>query len=348
MKHKIIPIFIPHHGCPHQCVFCDQHAITGTVRPPSGAEVAAIIRERLAAPRREGEWEVAYYGGSFTCLPVERQRELLAPATAAYERGEIAAIRLSTRPDAIDPATVARLAASGVATVELGVQSLDDAVLRAAARGHTAAATCAAVAALRSGGLHCGLQLMPGLPGEDWPSLIATTQKTLALAPDFVRIYPAVVLAGTELAALAAAGRYRPLTLDAAVARAAYMKIACEQRAIPVIRVGLQASEELSGAIVAGPYHPAFGALVEAYIFRILIGNLLEKLGPAPGGILLRHHPRDASAVRGLGSANLIAWRKNYRLGPCRFSADWPHRHEVAVVNHHVTYIVNNPMLFDT
>ncbi len=348
MKHRIIPIFIPHHGCPHQCVFCDQRAITGTARPPGGAEVAALIRERLAAPRREGAWEVAYYGGSFTCLPPERQRELLAPAAAALGRGDIAAIRVSTRPDAVDPATVARLAACGVATVELGAQSLDDRVLAAAARGHTAAATCAAVAALRAGGLKCGLQLMPGLPGEDWPSLIATTRKTLALAPDFVRIYPAVVLAGTELAALTAAGRYRPLALDAAVARAAYLKTACEQRAIPVIRVGLQASEELGGAVVAGPYHPAFGALVEAYLFRVMIGGLLERLGPTPDGVLLRHHPRDASAVRGLKNANLLAWRQNHRLGPCRLSADWPRRREVALIDHDMTYIVNNAMLFGT
>jgi histone acetyltransferase (RNA polymerase elongator complex component) len=345
MKHRIIPIFIPHHGCPHRCVFCDQRAITGTARPPGGAEVAALIRERLAAPRREGEWEVAYYGGSFTCLPAARQDELLAPAAAALRRGQIGAIRLSTRPDAVDPATVARLAAWGVATVELGAQSLDDHVLAAAARGHTAAQTAAAVGHIRAGGLRCGLQLMPGLPGEDWPSLIATTRQTLDLRPDFVRIYPAVVLAGTELAAMAA-GLYRPLTVEAAAARAAYLKVACENSAIPVIRVGLQASEELGGSVVAGPYHPAFGAIVEAYIFRIMIGGLLEKLGPTPGGILLRHHPRDASAIRGLGSANLLAWQTKHRLGSCRLVADWPRRSEATVVYRGMTYIVNKAMLF--
>jgi histone acetyltransferase (RNA polymerase elongator complex component) len=350
MKHRIIPVFIPHHGCPHRCVFCDQQTITGIARPPDGAEVAALIGERLAAPRREGTWEIAFYGGSFTCLPADRQTELLAPAKAALDRGEISAIRLSTRPDAIDRETLARLIAFGVGTVELGAQSLDDAVLAAAARGHTAADTAAAVAAIRAAGLKCGLQLMPGLPGEDWPSLIVTTARTLALAPDFIRIYPAVVLAGTELAAMAAAGAYRPLALEAAVARAAYLKNRCENTGIPAIRVGLQASEELSGgAVLAGPYHPAFGAMVEAYLFKIMVAGLLEKVAcPRPDGILIRHHPRDASAVRGIKSANLHSWVKTYRLAGCRLVPDWPRRGEIAVKFRDLTFILNKAMIFST
>ncbi|MDR7865408.1 MAG: radical SAM protein [Sporomusaceae bacterium] len=350
MKHRIIPVFIPHHGCPHRCVFCDQRTITGVARPPGGAEVAALIRECLAAPRPDGAWEIAFYGGSFTCLPAARQTELLAPAKAALDRGEISAIRLSTRPDAIDRQTLDRLIAHGVGTVELGAQSLDDAVLAAAARGHTAAHTAAAAAALRAAGLKCGLQLMPGLPGEDWPSLIATTIRTLALAPDFIRIYPAVVLAGTELAALAAAGVYRPLALEAAVARAAYIKNTCENNGIPAIRVGLQASAELSGgAVLAGPYHPAFGAMVEAYLFKILIAGLLEQTGrPRPDAILIRHHPRDASAVRGINNANLLGWAKTYRLAGCRLVPDWPRRGEIAVVQRNLTYILNKAMIFST
>lgn len=350
MKHRIIPVFIPHHGCPHRCVFCDQRTITGISRPPGGVEVAALISERLAAPRREGTWEIAFYGGSFTCLPAARQTELLAPAKAALDRGEINAIRLSTRPDAIDRETLDRLAAFGVGTVELGAQSLDDNVLSAAARGHTAAHTAAAVAALRAAGLKCGLQLMPGLPGEDWPSLIATTARTLALAPDFIRIYPAVVLAGTELAAMAAAGTYRPLALAAAVARAAYLKNSCANNGIPAIRVGLQASQELnSGAVLAGPYHPAFGAMVEAYLFKILVAGLLEQTGRTrTDGLLIRHHPRDASAVRGIKNANLLSWGKTYRLAGCRLVPDWPRRGEIAVIHRNLTYILNNAMIFST
>ncbi len=348
MNHKIIPVFIPHHGCPHRCVFCDQQTITGARRPPGGREIAALIAERLAAPRRPGLWEIAFYGGSFTCLPPARQLELLAPAKAALDRGDIGAIRLSTRPDAIDRDTIDRLKAHGVGTVELGAQSLDDPVLAAAARGHTAAHTAAAVAALKAAGLKCGLQLMHGLPGEDWPSLIRTTARTLALAPHFIRIYPAVVLAGTELAAMMGEGGYRPLTLEAAVARAAYLKETCEQNGIPVIRVGLQASEELSGgAVLAGPYHPAFGAIVEAHIFKTLIARLLEQLGQPCTGLLIRHHPRDASAIRGISKNNLLYWQKNYNLTACTFAADWPRRGEISIVRQNTTYVANKLMFLN-
>ncbi len=348
MKHRIIPIFIPHYGCPHRCVFCDQRTITGVAAPPGGAEVAAIIAACTAGPRREGEWEAAFYGGSFTCLPPARQRELLAPAKAALDRGEIVAIRLSTRPDAVDASIVALLKAFGVGTVELGAQSMDDRVLAAAARGHTAAHTTAAVGALRAGGLSVGLQLMPGLPGEDWPSFLATAAAALALRPDFLRIYPAVVLAGTELAAMYTAGAYRPLAIDAAVARAAYLKVSSENLAIPVIRVGLQASKELSGSIVAGPYHPAFGAMVEAYLFRVMVAGLLEKIAPGPSAPVLRHHPRDTSAVRGIKKENLLSWRKYGRRAPGRLVADWPTRGEVALIHRNLTYIINKAMIFST
>jgi hypothetical protein len=189
---------------------------------------------------------------------------------------------------------------------------------------------------------------MPGLPGEDWPSLIRTAARTLALAPDFVRIYPAVVLAGTELATMMGEGSYRPLTLEAAVARAAYLKTACEQNGIPVIRVGLQASEDLSGgAVLAGPYHPAFGAMVDAYRFKILVARLLEQLGRLPGSLHIRHHPRDASALRGINKTNLRDWRKTYNLAACTFVADWPRRGEIGVVCQDTTYIANILMFFN-
>jgi len=348
MKRYIIPVFIPHHGCPHQCVFCDQRAITGTVLPPTAREVTDAIRSRLARLTQPRAVEIAFYGGSFTALPAARQHELLAPAARARARGEVAAIRVSTRPDAIDAAAVKRLQDHGVTTVELGVQSLDDNVLAAAGRGHTAADTAAAVATLKAAGFATGFQLMPGLPGEDWPSLIATGRRLLALGPDFIRIYPAVVLAGTPLAAMLAAGAYRPLTLAAAVARAAFLKLAAENRGIAVIRTGLQATAELSGgAVLAGPYHPAFGLLVEAFLFRVMIGGLLEKFPGPPGPVVLRHHPRDASAVRGLKNANLEAWRSAGLFTACRLLADWPRRGEAAVVWRDMTVVINKAMIYN-
>ncbi len=149
MRDYIIPIFIPHYGCPHQCVFCDQTAITGVRRIIGGSEVAAILAEHRQRVSPGRKVEIAFYGGSFTALPAPVQAELLAPAQAALDRGEASAIRVSTRPDAIDGKGVELLLACGVSTVELGAQSLDDRVLAAAERGHTAADTARAVGLLR-------------------------------------------------------------------------------------------------------------------------------------------------------------------------------------------------------
>lgn len=349
MKRYIIPIFIPHLGCPHQCVFCDQRTITGRQAPPGVDAVAAVIEANLASLRQPRFIEVAFYGGSFTALPAARQEELLTPAKARLDAGRVHAIRVSTRPDAVDEAVTARLKAYGVATVELGVQSLDDAVLAAAGRGHTAADVDRAVAALRRAGLACGLQLMPGLPGEDWPSLIATARASLNLQPDFARIYPTVVIAGTPLAELHRRGAYRPLSLTAAVARAAYLKGLFENNRIPVIRVGLQATEELAGgAVVAGPYHPAFGEMVEAFTFRLMVGRLLERLDPAAGEkIVIRHNTRDTSAIRGLANANTKAWQALYPLTKFIFQPDWPQRGAINLRHKSTNYVVNKTMLYD-
>jgi histone acetyltransferase (RNA polymerase elongator complex component) len=347
MKRYIIPIFIPHEGCPHQCVFCDQRTITGHRPPPDAAAVAADIDTHLARLTEPRLVEIAFYGGSFTALPATRQEELLAPAKACLDAGTAHAIRLSTRPDAVDDAVTTRLKNYGVATVELGAQSLDDSVLAAAGRGHTAADVARAVAALRRAGLACGLQLMLGLPGEDWPSLIATTRGAVDLRPDFARIYPTVVIAGTPLADLYRRGAYRPLALSAAVARAAYLKGRFEDSGIPVIRTGLQATEELAGgAVVAGPYHPAFGEMVEAFTFRLMVQRLLERLDPFAGEkIVVRHNMRDTSAIRGLKNANTKTWQARYPWAELIFIADWPRRGELNLRHRSTNYVVNKTML---
>jgi histone acetyltransferase (RNA polymerase elongator complex component) len=347
MTPYIIPIFIPHHGCPQQCVFCDQRAITGRLRPPEPDGIAALISERLAGIKQPRPVEVAYYGGSFTALPKVRQLELLAPATAALKRGDIAAIRVSTRPDAIDAATLHQLRSGGVTTVELGAQSLDDRVLLTAKRGHLAADVAAAVKLIKQHGLCCGIQLMPGLPEEDWPSLIGTAARTVALGPDLARIYPAVVLAGTELAERYRQGLFRPLTILEAAARSAYLKLMFNQAGIRVIRVGLQASEELSGGkIVAGPYHPAFGEIVDAWMYYAMINLCVEALPPGPARLTIHHHPREHSKVRGLGNANVKKLQARSDIERVELLPDWPRQRELAIDHQHVRYIVNETMLF--
>jgi len=281
----IIPVFIAHQGCPHRCVFCDQRAITASpARAPAvgAAETEATVRAWLARSRRRGRRvEVAFYGGSFTALDVGRQRELLKAVRPFLERGEVDGVRVSTRPDCIDAPTVRRLRRGGVAVVELGVQSLDDGVLALAGRGHGGEEVERAMEFLAAGGMVIGAQLMLGLPGDTTAKALDGAGRLIALGPDFVRLYPVLVLAGTPLAGLYAEGRYAPLSLPRAVALAARMVESFEMAAVPVIRLGLPPSPELEAALVAGPYHPAFGELVRARVlFRRLRRDLARRQGP--------------------------------------------------------------------
>ncbi len=276
---QIFPVFLAQAGCPQQCIFCSRWQVAGgteAAAPP--AVVAAQLAAQLPA---SGEGEVAFYGGSFTALEPELQEAYLAAAAAFLAAGRIAGIRISTRPDAVDRATAWRLAAAGVRTVELGCQSFSDAVLVASDRGHNAAAAARAVAALRDAGLGVGLQLMPGLPGADRDEARASLATALALAPDFLRIYPTVVLAGSRLAEAWQQGTYRPLGLDAAVELCADLLLSCRRAGVPVIRLGLHGDAELDRGVLAGPYHPAFGQLVIARIWRRALHQLaLQGGGP--------------------------------------------------------------------
>ena len=166
-RRHIIPIFVPHYGCPYQCVFCNQRKITGIDTPMNAKKAKEIIAEALSWQTRAVEKEVAFYGGSFTAIPMEKQRELLSVVSPMYESGVLSAIRLSTRPDAIDEAVLQQLKEHHVTTIELGVQSMDDEVLRASNRGHTGRDVREAVAMIRQYPFALGLQIMPGLPRED-------------------------------------------------------------------------------------------------------------------------------------------------------------------------------------
>ncbi|HMM21424.1 MAG TPA: radical SAM protein [Selenomonadales bacterium] len=349
MKHYIIPIFIPHLGCPNQCVFCNQRLITGASAEVTVEQVRAIIAGHLARISEPRRVEIAFYGGSFTALPAARQIELLAPARQALEDGAVDAIRVSTRPDAVDCQRIERLIEFGVGTIELGAQSLDDAVLASAGRGHSAADTAKAAALIKSYALQCGIQLMPGLPGEDWPSLIRTAGQVVRLRPDFTRVYPTIVIAGTQLAALYQAGRYAPLALDSAVARAAYLKLLFESAGIPVIRTGLQATEDLNAdTVLAGPYHPAFGELVESFWYRMLVARLLDCF-PAkrPEKLTVVHHRRDASKVRGLNNRNTAYWRSQYGIREISFRPEGTRQGEIIVEIDQIQYNGNKFMLLN-
>lgn len=300
MKTSIIPIFIPHIGCPHRCVFCNQWQITGHSGLPSPSAIRQEIEDYTRGIQEKRHWEVAFYGGSFTAIPARLQEELLQPAYEALKAGTIDAIRCSTRPDAIDETICRRLQRYQLTTVELGVQSLDDAVLRAAKRGHTAADVVNATRLLRGAGFAVGHQLMPGLPGEDWASLKQTTSAICRLRPDIARIYPVAVLENTELADLYRANCYQPLSIAEGVKRAAYMKQAFITRGIQCIRTGLQATADLDDdtQVLAGAYTPAMGELVDTYRYGRQLLHFLHGLSD-PQAIQIIYNRRDTSRVRG-------------------------------------------------
>lgn len=307
MKTTIVPFFISHQGCPHRCVFCDQHRVAGADGALPGA---AEILDRVAAYRRSSgsdAVQVAFYGGSFTGLPREEQERLLEPLQPLIASGQVSSLRLSTRPDSVDERCAAFLRGMGVGTVELGVQSLDDGVLARAGRGHSAADAVAAVAALKGEGIRVGLQLMPGLPGDSAGSSLATFTGALGLAPDFLRIYPTVVLAGTRLAGLYADGGYRPLTLRQAVALCKVMLHRALLAGVPIIRMGLQPSEDLArgGGVVAGPFHPAFRQLVEAELRYDLLVRLVAEWPCDGDGVEVSCSPARVSDVVGQRRSNL-------------------------------------------
>ena len=269
MKRSILPVFIPHLGCPHNCVFCDQKQIAAR-QAPTPAQAAALVEAGLERACRP---QIAFYGGSFTAIGREAMMAYLEAVQPFLRDGSCTGIRISTRPDAVDDGVLDLLARYGVDTIELGAQSMSDEVLREAGRGHRAADTAEAARRVKAHGFELILQMMVGLPGSTAEDERQTARQLAALGPDGVRIYPTCVLAHTPLYDLYRRGLYRPLTVDGAVEICADLLDIFEERSVPVIRLGLNPTEELSGgAVKAGAYHPALGELVfsERFYRRML------------------------------------------------------------------------------
>lgn len=309
MKRSIIPLFIPHLGCPHQCVFCNQVRITGQTTPVTPEDVKRKIDSYINASEEKKQWEAAFYGGTFSALPIPLMKALLRPAAEALQAGKISAIRISTRPDAIHGDVLSVLRRNGVKTVELGVQSLDPAVLKKAERGHTAEQVAEAVKQLREASFSIGLQFMVGLPGEDYASVRKTARAGVRLHPDFIRIYPVLVLKDTVLAAWWKSGQYSPYTLKTAVYLCAFLKKYYGKYSVPVIRTGLQATEELDRgtSFLAGPYQPAMGELTDQYLFRHEISHAWSRMKGTPEKIIC--HPRDRSKIMGYRRETWESWQ---------------------------------------
>lgn len=322
-RESIIPVFVPHLGCPNDCVFCNQRRISGAAVPATAGDVRAAVEAAAALPANGGGGrQLAFYGGSFTAIPAAEQEELLAAAQPYLADGTINSIRLSTRPDAIDGEVLARLRRFGVQTVEIGAQSMSDRVLALSGRGHTAADVESASQQIKAAGFRLILQMMTGLPGSDDDSDVETAERIAALGPDGARVYPTVIVRDTALYDLWRAGRYREHTVEDAVRVCARILPVFEARGIPVIRLGLNPTEELSGGQAAGgAYHPALGELVKARLVRDRAEELLSGAGRGEKAVLLVN-PRLMSQAVGQHGANREWLKGKFALKELKFRPD--------------------------
>ncbi len=300
VKRFIVPIFISNQGCPHRCIFCDQRRITGEEKiGPDSVERIIKIAINSSRFKKELGIEVAFYGGTFASLPISYMKQLLEPVKKYIENGIVKGIRISTRPDSINEKVLNVLKEYHVKTVELGAQSLDNNVLRLSKRGHTAEDIINSFYVLRNQGFKVGIQLMPGLPGDTKEIFRKSIKKTLELVPDMVRLYPTLVIKGTELEELYNKGIYKPLSLQEAIDICVEAVLALEGKGIPVIRIGLMNSGSLIKNIVAGPWHPAFGFLVrsKAFIEKCVIPQL--KKSKIRDKVVIFTNPRIIPLLRG-------------------------------------------------
>lgn len=284
--HAIIPIFIPHAGCPHDCVFCNQKAITARNAPPTLEDTVAAIERNLTTIKSNPAIktvEIAFFGGSFTGIPMEEQSAYLEIAKSYKDRGIIDKIHMSTRPDYINEEILDNLKKYDADIIELGVQSFDPDVLRLSARGHSQKVVYESSALIKKYGFTLGIQLMIGLPGDSYEKCMDSVAQTIKIAPDIARLYPTVVIEDTGLYEMAKRGTYKPLSQHEAVMTTKDMYRALTGAGINVIRVGLKSTDIInsdSDAIGAGSYHPAFRQLVEAELAKedmeAALGELLN------------------------------------------------------------------------
>ncbi len=317
MPPLVIPVFIPHMGCPHQCAFCNQTTLTPKAGQalPATEEIHQTIDQYLAFQGKRERVELAFYGGNFLGLAPHQITVLLQAVTPYLNDKQIHGIRFSTRPDTITPETLDLIREFPVCLIELGIQSMSDTVLSAANRGHTAQQARDAMDAINAAGIPLGVQVMVGLPRDTRQTMLATARTLVEYHPKTARIYPLLVLAHSPLALAHGNGDYAPLSLETAldVTKALYPLFT--QAGTRVIRMGLQASDFMEDRlkVIAGPWHPAFGHLVFCALALDEILYQINTLSPAPGDtVTLLFHPSDQSRIRGDKNTNLTHLQTQY------------------------------------
>ena len=309
MRHINVALFVPHNGCPNQCSFCNQRAISGHRSQVEPSDVDKAVQIALENPESKGG-EIAFFGGSFTAIERDTMVSLLSAAHKYVENGSFKGIRISTRPDAVDEEICEILKTYGVTAVELGAQSLDDRVLTLNKRGHTSDDIAKATKLLQKNGFETGLQMMTGLYGSTDEDSIETARKIIVLNPDTVRIYPTVVLENTELCELYRKGEYNPQGVEEAAELCAELLQMFEEAGIKVIIPGLHSGGDVEGEFVAGAYHPAFKEICESKIYSRKVTELIRENKIPEGKIEIRVSPKAVSQMTGQKKANIEALKK--------------------------------------
>ena len=320
-KQYIIPVFVPHLGCPNDCIFCNQKSISGQMKQITEEDVENTVKEFLNSFKEEKLYtEIAFFGGSFTGIDMELQEKLLKVAYKYVKNKQVDGIRISTRPDYIDKKKLKLLKKYGVKTIELGVQSTNDYILQKAKRGHTFADVKKASKLIRRYGFTLGHQMMIGLPDSTWIDELNTAKDLAKLKPKIVRLYPVLVIKKTELAKDFAKGEYHPITIEQAVERCKELYYFFDKKKITVIRMGLQNTdiisnpENINSEVVAGPYHEAFGQLVEDSIWYDKILSAIKKINTKVAEVEIEVNPENVNNVVGHKKENIQKLKDLYEV----------------------------------
>ena len=351
MKPLIIPVFIPNQGCPNVCIFCNQKKITGMTDLPGRDDVRRVIEEgtkgdgslfyrkksdkkketrplfslfsaSLNKPQRNTCFkEVAFYGGSFTGLDLKYQEELLGEGKKAIDSGLIEGIRISTRPDYINERVLKTLKAYGVRTIELGVQSFSDRVLESSKRGHNSSCIFNACEIIRESGFNLGIQLMMGLPQDSEETLIDSAEKAIGIKPNFVRIYPVLVLKDTELEELYLKGEYKPLSMEETIRIGKVMVKGFYMAGIPVIRFGLQPTDTINPDkdVIAGPFHPSLRHIIDSELAFEKMKMVIEANELSGRQVSFSVPKKEISIFQGIKKENIRRLKKVFGLKGIHF-----------------------------
>lgn len=318
-KEYIIPIFVPHLGCPNACVFCNQTKITGKQKQVTAEDVEKTIEEYLNSFKdKENKVEVAFFGGSFTAIEEEKQNELLEAAYKYVKSGQVDSIRISTRPDYINKQILKRLKKYKVKTIELGVQSSNNYVLTKAKRGHTFEDVKKASKLIRLYGFVLGHQMMVGLPESTGLDEINTAKDLIKLKPKIVRIYPVLVIKKTELEEQYNNGEYEALSVTQAVERCREVADLFNKHKVNIIRIGLQNTDEITdpnnenSEVVSGPYHPAFRQLVEGSLWYEAIVTKIKECNTKVKLVEIKANPEDVNNIIGHKKENINKLKEVY------------------------------------